>query len=394
MRGALFAFSVAFVIITAAALYIYGVLPQNGDVHVTASAAMTAAGEQTEVGTASHEKLTSVFGSSLSISEMKKTYSGVINAEAAVTDKAEELARKSPYTVFAAEADPSDNEAGEEYSYDILNDGVNETVKSDADTVEGVLQDAGVEVDTHDVVTPALTARVYPGTMITVEHLNKVTVVADGETFTVYAGRNATVADAVALAGVPVASGDGVSPSEDTAVTDGMTVNVYRIATKYVTKTETVAQKTKVVKTTAIKYGQTRVVSAGKSGTAKVTYKLNYVNGKLTGQEAVKTVYIEEPVDKVVETGKKYKAVYTMEATAYTGSGTTASGLAAGTGRIAVDPSVIPLGTKVYVQGYGEAVAADTGGAIVGNRIDLWFSTEAMCQTFGRRTLKLYVLNY
>lgn len=393
-RGALPALAALCVVFTAAAVCSAGTPGAGSDIHVTAAAAMTAAGQQTEVGTSAHEKLTSVFGSSLSIAEMKKEERGVISAEEAVKANAEKLERKSPYSVFAAGIASDQDESSAKHKYTVTTDGTSATVLSGADTVEGVLRDAGADIDIHDVVSPALTARVYPGSSITVEHLNEVTVKADGETFTVYAGRNATVSDAVALAGVPVGTGDRISVPAGSTVTDGMEISVDRVTSKYVTKVETVSPKTKTVETTAIIYRQKEVVNAGKSGKAKITYRINYINGRPAGREAVKTVYIEKPVDRVVRTGKKYKAVYTMEATAYCGGGSTASGLQAGYGRIAVDPSVIPLGTKVYVEGYGEAVAADTGGAIKGSRIDLWFAGEAMCQSFGRRTVKLYVLNY
>ena len=75
----------------------------------------------------------------------------------------------------------------------------------------------------------------------------------------------------------------------------------------------------------------------------------------------------------------------TFRATCYDLAGTTASGAPAGPGSIAVDPSVIPLGTHLHVTGYGDGIASDTGGAIVGNRIDLWESTDAECMTFGVR---------
>ncbi|MFE4040473.1 LysM peptidoglycan-binding domain-containing protein [Priestia sp. YIM B13489] len=92
----------------------------------------------------------------------------------------------------------------------------------------------------------------------------------------------------------------------------------------------------------------------------------------------------------------------TVEATAYTAncagcSGTTATGvdLKANPNQkvIAVDPSVIPLGSKVYVEGYGEAVAADTGGAIKGNRIDVFVPAEGDAQQFGRKSVKITVMN-
>jgi 3D (Asp-Asp-Asp) domain-containing protein/peptidoglycan hydrolase CwlO-like protein len=81
----------------------------------------------------------------------------------------------------------------------------------------------------------------------------------------------------------------------------------------------------------------------------------------------------------------------TVVATGYDLAGRTATGLPVGYGVAAVDPSVIPLGAHMSVPGYGEAVAADTGGAISGTRIDLWFPTAAQADAWGRRTVTIVV---
>jgi 3D (Asp-Asp-Asp) domain-containing protein len=77
----------------------------------------------------------------------------------------------------------------------------------------------------------------------------------------------------------------------------------------------------------------------------------------------------------------------TVTAIGYSLPGTTTTGLPVGPGIVAVDPNVIPLGTRLYVPGYGEAVAADTGSAIRGAVIDLWFRTVAEARAWGRRTV-------
>ena len=89
-----------------------------------------------------------------------------------------------------------------------------------------------------------------------------------------------------------------------------------------------------------------------------------------------------------------------MTATAYSafkkggGYGITASGRTAKYGVVAVDPKVIPLGTNLYVEGYGYAIAADTGGAIKGNKIDLCFEKpNSELMAFGRQTVTVYILN-
>lgn len=126
---------------------------------------------------------------------------------------------------------------------------------------------------------------------------------------------------------------------------------------------------------------------------------------KIENEELVNTEntveYIEEPAqENIVETYdgvQHYADVMAMEATAYlptdgSGSGMTAMGLPATYGVVAVDPQIIPLGTRVYIPGYGEAVAADTGGAIQGYKIDLCMESYSEAMDFGRRNVTVYVL--
>lgn len=94
-----------------------------------------------------------------------------------------------------------------------------------------------------------------------------------------------------------------------------------------------------------------------------------------------------------------YKKVLSMTATAYTGGTLTAMGLKPvrnpnGISTIAVDPSVIPLGSKVYIPGYGYAIASDTGGAIKGDIIDLYMNSESACNSWGRRPVTVYIVAY
>ena len=95
---------------------------------------------------------------------------------------------------------------------------------------------------------------------------------------------------------------------------------------------------------------------------------------------------VSSPAPAPIEAGP---GTMTVMATAYTLQGTTATGAPVGYGVVAVDPSVIPLGTRMTIPGYGEAVAADTGGAIQGSVIDLWFPTVAQAAAWGRRTVTI-----
>ncbi len=81
----------------------------------------------------------------------------------------------------------------------------------------------------------------------------------------------------------------------------------------------------------------------------------------------------------------------TVSATCYDLPGRTATGMPVGMGIVAVDPSVIPLGSRMHIPGYGNGVAADVGSGIKGNVIDLWYPTFAQCATWGRRTVTITI---
>ncbi|MFL0267033.1 3D domain-containing protein [Candidatus Clostridium radicumherbarum] len=115
-------------------------------------------------------------------------------------------------------------------------------------------------------------------------------------------------------------------------------------------------------------------------------------NKKLTELIAINT-------SPVINDNNSYKASFAMVATAYTGGTITALGLKpvrepSGLSTIAVDPSVLPLGAKVYIPGYGYAISSDTGSAIKGNIIDLYMNSEADCYAWGKRSVTLYIVAY
>lgn len=126
----------------------------------------------------------------------------------------------------------------------------------------------------------------------------------------------------------------------------------------------------------------------------------NSLGRDLTGISTLEELpAIEEPQELVeTENGAlPYAEVMSMEATAYlptdgSGEGLTAMGIPATYGIVAVDPDIIPLGSRVYIPGYGEALAADTGGAIYGYRIDLCMEDYYQAMDFGRRTITVFVL--
>jgi 3D (Asp-Asp-Asp) domain-containing protein len=155
--------------------------------------------------------------------------------------------------------------------------------------------------------------------------------------------------------------------------------------------------------------GDRGIVRQGQKGIKKEIVEVTYENGVIVAEKIIEEKIIKEPVDQVIEFGTKerlqtasrnntidnYRVVREMvvEATAYTHTGnTTFTGIWPYEGVVAVDPKVIPLGTKMYVEGYGYAVAADTGGLIKGNIIDVFMDTTEKAINWGRRNVKIYIL--
>lgn len=154
--------------------------------------------------------------------------------------------------------------------------------------------------------------------------------------------------------------------------------------------------------------GIEEVVQEGAEGLDEVEEEVVYAAGNVVESHELSRNNISPMKPKVIRTGTldtgsapshgQVKQMITMEATAYLptdggGDGITATGVQAHHGIVAVDPNVIPLGTRLYIPGYGEAVAADTGGDIIGNRIDVVLEDYSSAIQFGRRTVEVYVLS-
>lgn len=156
--------------------------------------------------------------------------------------------------------------------------------------------------------------------------------------------------------------------------------------------------------------GRVRFVSMGKPGSSKRLVRVTLKNGKVVLRELLKEERVE-PTPSVYAMGKaglptsrgsySRSRILDMEATAYTPgassngrwAGRTRTGRVAEFGVVAVDPRVIPLGSMVYVEGYGLAIAADTGSAIKGARIDICFNQYSTAMNYGRRRVKVHVFS-
>lgn len=282
-----------------------------------------------------------------------------------------------------------------------------------ARTVEQALRVVGIPVGPHDRVEPALSTRLENNMTVTVARAVRLRVRADGRDHDVWT-TEPTVGQALAAIGIAVGPKDRVEPSPDTHLFLGpqgpvREVRVVRVREEDTTRLVELPFGTEKHQDASLPAGQVREVRAGKPGLREVTVRTRYEDGKPVARTVVAERVVRAPVDRVLSVGTagvvyrggeplRYRRMLRMEATAYspgdghTPDAYTATGRRAGRGVVAVDPRVIPLGTRLYIDGYGPAVAGDVGGAIRGNRIDLGFDSVSEARAFGRRPVTVYVL--
>jgi uncharacterized protein YabE (DUF348 family)/3D (Asp-Asp-Asp) domain-containing protein len=317
-----------------------------------------------------------------------------------------------------------------------ITDNGNETkVWSTKATVKDLLKDENITTRPHDVVNVALDTKIKDGLNVKIDRAIKLVLQNGAKKEQVWSTK-ANVGDLLSEKNIKLQKDDRVSPAKHTALKENMAILVTYVDKKAEEKTEKIHFDTVYKNDSSLEKGETKVLSAGKQGSKKVKYEIVLENGKEKSRKRISEAVVAKSEDKVVARGTKEAQViavnnpskpkvstshsessqvssntssatsaapsssggktFTMESTAYTGGGTTATGinLSANPGMkvVAVDPSVIPLGSKVWVEGYGVAIAGDTGGAIKGNIVDVYFPDHGSCVNWGRRTVTVRVL--
>ena len=292
------------------------------------------------------------------------------------------------------------------------------------DTVADALAQAGVSLNPLDVVSAAETAKVSDGMKIAVTRRYHVNIEADGKTVSTVVTEG-TVSDALVQAGVVLGPEDTTNVSGTAAVSEGTTVEVGRVAYRDVTATQTIAYSTVTQKDSSLNSGAKKVKTQGQNGVKTIVTRQKLLNGSVVQSSVVKTETTRQPVNEVVAVGTKtpgrayaavrsdgtlvdqdgnsvsYRKVYTGQCTAYHCGTTTSTGRSVRYGLVAVNPNIIPYGSRLYICSpsgkvvYGYATAADTGGAAMSGRIvaDLYYPSDSQCVNFGRRTMNVYVLD-
>lgn len=321
--------------------------------------------------------------------------------------------------------------------------------------IKQVLEEQSLSLRPMDEIYPPEETPLSEGLYIAIKRFKPITVLVGEREIAVYQ-RNLTAKQVLQRVGVMLGEKDTVSVSLDRVIKSGETIQIYQELKTVVTVNREVPFKNITVNNKDLNPEEKRIQQYGEMGVLKDYYEITRMSGVEVSRVLVKTEVLRQPVDQVMHVGPayvkpketqtagtanpsgaklmssntgtgaqssssqmmttrsknfSYKNSYVMIATAYDlsfastgkrpgmdGYGITKSGTQAKVGTVAVDPTVIPLGTKLYIEyadgsgSYGYATAEDTGSAIKGYRVDLFFNTYQECIDFGRRRVVVYIL--
>ena len=285
----------------------------------------------------------------------------------------------------------------------IESDGRTNIVETRLHSAVGIATEAGIVLHAGDVVT-ADTGTVRDGTRLIVKRAFPVTVTARGRTFVVHTVRTSPELLAKDLG---YYEPDYTTVGPDT-LQAGVEMRIAQVTGRIVHRKERTIEATTIRQPDPYRYlGEVVTVQTGRAGSEAIEEEALFENGVEIKRRTIDRTVMTAMVPTIVAEGTRdtimtsrgdlrFSRMIVMEASAYlptdgNGEGITATGVMAERGIVAVDPNVIPLGSRVFIPGYGLAVAADTGGMIIGNRIDLVMDTYEEAMNFGRRDVEVYI---
>ena len=267
-------------------------------------------------------------------------------------------------------------------------------LRSSRETLATALRDVGVRLSPGDYIQPPLNTELTAGMEVHVEHAIPVIVTLPQGKLILYSLQS-TVGETLAEGGVELPPNYRLEPPSSATVSPGMAIHVITISEEQELEEERIESRTLYRPDYSLPFGESRVV-LGQDGVRFRRYTIVYENGQIVSRKLAAEWYDPEPRNTVIyyspasappgdipddlNVARVLRVYATWYSAASAGRppsdpayGITATGVPVARGIVAVDPSVIPLGTRMYIPGYGFGVAADTGGGIHGNMIDLGY---------------------
>ena len=303
----------------------------------------------------------------------------------------------------------------------VKNNGVIKKIVVSGGTVADALNQAGVKLGENQISVPSASTEIKSDTDIVILNAKKVSLTADGKTQNVLLPYG-KVGESIILAGIRLSQDDILSVDRNTKVDDISELSIKRVIYKNVSVTEAVPFESKKENSDEIDLGDSKLKTKGVDGEKLVTKRVKYIDGEKDDEKVISEKITKKPVDEVTLVGTKgaasaggagtftdengvkvsYSYKLTGSGTAYTApaGALTASGHEVYEGGVAVNPNLIPYGSKLYIEttdgsfSYGYATAIDTGGALMDGSaiVDLFYFSLDDCYSFGRRDVNVYVL--
>ncbi|RDW16841.1 G5 and 3D domain-containing protein [Oceanobacillus chungangensis] len=307
-------------------------------------------------------------------------------------------------------------------------DGNDHTYYTTADSVGDFFIEQDLSFAAHDVISHKTTDQTVDGLHIHIATAYQVTI-HDGAKKRIVWTTGGSVFDLLNKNKIKLNDHDRIQPSVEEVVNENTAVSIVRVNKAIDEVNESVSYSTERQHDSTLNKGEEKVITQGKDGTVVKKYEVTTENGKEVSRELISEETKEASVNRVIAVGTKEPQAeqglvtlastssgesrgimqtstggksLTMTASAFTSdcsgcSGYTATGINLSANPnmkvIAVDPNVIPLGSKVWIEGYGVAIAGDTGGAINGNRIDVHVPTKSDAFSWGVRTVQVEILD-
>jgi len=297
----------------------------------------------------------------------------------------------------------------------LVRDGLTETIETQAASPDDLLAEQGLVRAGDDALSVDPAGPLVDGETVVYRAAVPVTVVVDGQSHEIRSSA-ANVGELLTAQRVVWDRHDDIAPAPATPLANDATVTVRHVDRWTETVQRAIAPQEVKRYAIGLRAGTSKLIRPGKPGVVELSYAVSRTAGRRSlRRKVLVSRVLRAPRARIVAEGigeyaalsqlaergiagtlKLATSALSMVATAYTAgcggcSGVTASGRPAGHGVVAVDPRVIPLGTRMFIPGYGHAVAGDTGGAIRGLRIDLGFDSTRQAFEFGRRPVVVYL---